>query len=326
MGIVTAGSPAAEPAPKLISVQKIWDEAPHNAFTDLIRFKGRWICAFREAPAHKGGVRDSSIRVIASDDTKRWEPLARMADARGDIRDAKMAILPDGRLMLLTATQLFDQSGGQTHQSIAFFSDDAKTWEGPVDVGEPNIWLWGIRWHKGAGYSIGYGTAGKRLAQLYRTTDGRQFDRVGEKFDVKSPHPNESAICFDADDTARVLLRFDPHPANVGSAKPPYTKWEWKESNLRVGGPALTRTPGGKLLGGGRLYEPEPRMALFWVDETTGKLTECVSMPSGGDTSYPGFAWDDGVLFVSYYASHEGKSSIYFARVGFDGKEAPRRK
>ena len=35
----------------------------------------------------------------------------------------------------------------------------------------------------------------------------------------------------------------------------------------------------------------------------------------GGDTSYPGLLWHDGVLWVSYYSSHEGKTSIYLARV-----------
>ena len=37
--------PAAEPTkPELVEVRKIWDRAPHNAFTDLIRHKDRWYC------------------------------------------------------------------------------------------------------------------------------------------------------------------------------------------------------------------------------------------------------------------------------------------
>ncbi|MGB7158813.1 MAG: hypothetical protein WBD40_12145 [Tepidisphaeraceae bacterium] len=320
---------AAEPAtsaaadassPTLLSVERIWDKAPHNAFTDLIRFEDQWVCAFREAPAHKGGVRGSRIRVLASADAKAWASVGELAHPRGDIRDAKMAILPDGRLTLLTAIQLFDQKAGQTHQSIAFFTRDLKSWEGPIDVAEPNFWLWGIRWHpegrNGVGYSIGYGTGGTRLARLFQTRDGVKFERVGEPFDVPSPFPNESAIVFDADDTARALLRFDPDVACIGSARPPYTQWTWKPSALRVGGPELMRTPDGRLLGGGRLWVPKPRMSLFWVEPETGTITECLTLPSGGDTSYPGFVWHDDVLHLSYYSSHEGgKSSIYFARV-----------
>ncbi|MGH9844776.1 MAG: hypothetical protein ACREEM_39160 [Blastocatellia bacterium] len=32
----------------LVSVERIWDRAPHNAFTDLAEFNGRLYCAFRE--------------------------------------------------------------------------------------------------------------------------------------------------------------------------------------------------------------------------------------------------------------------------------------
>src|SRR5688500_1539526 len=80
---------AAAGDPTLLSVERIWDKAPHNAFTDLIRFNDRWVCAFREAPAHKGGVKDSRMRVLASNDAKVWESVGELADPRGDIRDAK---------------------------------------------------------------------------------------------------------------------------------------------------------------------------------------------------------------------------------------------
>src|SRR5215210_8523060 len=71
--------------PTLVAVEKIWDQAPHNAFTDLIRFNDRWVCAFREAPAHKGGVKDSRIRVIELSNTKAWTSVGELNDPRGDI-------------------------------------------------------------------------------------------------------------------------------------------------------------------------------------------------------------------------------------------------
>ena len=47
-----------------------------------------------------------------------------------------------------------------------------------------------------------------------------------------------------------------------------------------------------------------------------GRLSESgyeplLTLPSGGDTSYPGLVWHDGLLWVSYYSSHEGKAAIY---------------
>ena len=48
--------------------------------------------------------------------------------------------------------------------------------------------------------------------------------------------------------------------------------------------------------------------------------SEKVTLPSGGDNSYPGLVWHGGQLWVSYYSSHEGKTSIYLARVEVPGK------
>ena len=43
-----------------------------------------------------------------------------------------------------------------------------------------------------------------------------------------------------------------------------------------------------------------------------GDLTKLVTLPSGGDCSYPGMVIKDNILYVSYYSTHEGKTVIYF--------------
>jgi hypothetical protein len=51
----------------------------------------------------------------------------------------------------------------------------------------------------------------------------------------------------------------------------------------------------------------------------SGTIQEFLTLPSGGDTGYPGFVWRDNKLWVSYYASHENsKSRVYLASVSFD--------
>ena len=55
----------------LVSVKKIWDYAPHNAFTDLIRFRNRWWCTFREAQSHRS--HDGVVRVIMSEGGDCWK-------------------------------------------------------------------------------------------------------------------------------------------------------------------------------------------------------------------------------------------------------------
>ena len=44
-------------------------------------------------------------------------------------------------------------------------------------------------------------------------------------------------------------------------------------------------------------------------------MREFLTLPSGGDTSYTGIVPYEGLLWISYYSSHEGKTSIYLAKV-----------
>jgi hypothetical protein len=314
---MAADSPTTQPA--LLGVKCICEDAPHSAFTTLVQFNGQWMCAFRQASAHKG-VRDARIRVLSSPDGNDWQTVTTLTDPRGDIRDAKLAVMPDGRLMLLTCTQLFDTSK-HNHQSIAWFTRDLKKWDGPIDVGEPDVWMWGIAWHKQIGYSVGYSTGKVHFVRLFKTTDGKTFETLVDRLDVKAPFPNETAMTFAPDDTAYLLIRCDPDPASLATAQPPYKDWSITRTNLRVGGPALTFTPAGKLLGGGRIYDPEPHTSLFWIDPKTAQLTECLKLPSGGDTSYPGLGWQGDVLNMSYYSSHVEKAKIYWANIRFGKAE-----
>jgi len=52
-----------------------------------------------------------------------------------------------------------------------------------------------------------------------------------------------------------------------------------------------------------------------YIDVKNGTMTKLLKLPSGGDTSYPGLVWHNDMLYVSYYSSHEGKASIYLAKV-----------
>src|SRR5204862_5248618 len=129
--------------------------------------------------------------------------------------------------------------------------------------------------------------------------------------------PNETSMIFRPDETALCLLRRDGNPgsAKLGTARPPYTEWQWKDLGAKIGGPHIIRLPDGRIIAAVRLYDGGARTSLAWLDAGAGKLTEFLKLPSGGDTSYAGLAWHDGLLWVSYYSSHEGKAAIYLAKV-----------
>jgi hypothetical protein len=81
----------------------------------------------------------------------------------------------------------------------------------------------------------------------------------------------------------------------------------------------MIRLPGGSIVAAVRRYDGGARTSLHWLDPDQPALTEFLRLPSSGDTSYAGLVWHEQLLWISYYSSHEGKTSIYLARVKFDG-------
>ncbi len=314
----------AQQGPALRSVQRIWDQSPHSAFTDLIRFEDRWYCAFREGQGHVS--RDGAIRILRSDDALQWDSAARITSDSEDLRDAKLSISPAGELLLLAAGAAPPEADYR-HQTYAWTSRDGQQWSDAVPVGEPDFWLWRTVWHPAqGGFAVGYSTGRDmpRTTRLYRSQDGKTFETLVADF-FSQGYANESDAVFLPDDTCYLLLRRDPQAnqaatAMLGRAVPPYTDWDWQDTGVRVGGPALIMADAGRMIAAVRLYDGHPRTSLCWVDPGQGKLKEFLRLPSGGDTSYAGLVLDDGRLWVSYYSSHEApgnrfRSAIYLAQV-----------
>lgn len=300
----------------MVEVQRIWDQASHNAFTDLVRFQDRWFCVFREGKAHVSP--DGALRVITSTDGDTWESAALITSGDSDLRDAKITVTPDGQLMLAGAEALHDKSR-QTHQSLVWFSPDGRTWSDKHEIGDPNIWLWRITWHDDKAYGVGYGCGKERLVRLYVSSDGKRYETLVDRLhDVG--YPNETSLVFDGD-TLYCLLRRDgeSNTGLLGISQPPYTQWEWKGLGVRIGGPHMLRLPDGRFVSAVRLYDGSVRTSLCWIDPQAGTCTEFLALPSGGDTSYAGLVFHDGLLWVSYYSSHEEKTAIYLAKVRIPG-------
>lgn len=304
---------AIEACAGILDVRRIWDAAPHNAFTDLTRFSNHWFCVFREGRAHVSP--DGAIRVLRSADGKVWTSAALLTSTNADLRDPKIVVTPNGELMLTGAGALHRPSR-HNHQTYVWFSKEGTNWSAPLPIGDPDTWLWRVTWQEKEAYSVGYNTAGELFVRLYTSQNGKKFSVLVPKL-FEEGYPNESSILFEPDKTALCLLRRDGAPATgkLGAAKPPYTQWTWKDVGAKIGGPHMLRLPDGRLLACVRLYDGAVRTSLAWIDRATGKLAEFERLPSGGDTSYAGLVWHDNLLWVSYYSSHEGKTSVYLATV-----------
>ena len=318
--LASSGHPsvAAAPAAELVSVKKIWDAAPHCAFTDLAYWNGAFWCAFREGRGHVSA--DGKIRVLTSADGSAWKSTALVALHGYDLRDAGLSATPDGRLMLIggAAPRKSDGESAPTGTFVSF-SSEGSTWTDPTIILEPGRWLWRVSWHNGKAYGISYATPeGRPYTALLASGDGRDFAPLVEQL-FGQGYPTEATLRFD-DGTMLCLQRRDgPRDANsayLGIAKAPYTDWQWHDLGIYFGGPNFIRVPSGQWIAAGRILRPDgPKTELAHLDVENKTLTPILELPSGGDTSYPGLVWQDGLLWVSYYSSHEGKANIYLAKV-----------
>jgi hypothetical protein len=305
---------------KEIEVRKIWAEAPHNAFTDLIRFQDRWYCSFREGEGHAKGA--GKLRVITSANGQDWTSAALLESAGVDLRDPKLSRTPDGRLMMVAgAAQPASRDPVRDHYSVVSFSKDGQAWTQPQRVLDSWQWLWRVTWHKNLAFGVAYGWDPKLEAKpktyqanLYRSKDGLTYEKV---IDFPIANPTEATLVCDGD-VMICLQRRDgqPNTAMLGISRPPYEKWDFRSLDTSFGGPNLLKLPDGTWLAAGRMTgDKGPRTVLCQLDVKAGTLTPVHTLPSGGDTSYAGLAWHDDQLWVSYYSSHEGKASIYLARL-----------
>ncbi|XPV69855.1 MAG: hypothetical protein ACNI25_04600 [Halarcobacter sp.] len=302
---------------EILEVYKIWDKAVHNAFTDLIWFNNSWYCTFREGDNHV--CDEGKIRIICSKDTKEWKSVALIKFPNGDLRDPKLSITKDNKLVLNAAARLIQPINGNKHQSLTWISTDGIDFDKPFTCTTGlGTWRWRITIKDDLAYSIAYG--GKDIQGcLYSSKDCKSWEIVKNKIypDVES-FGNESSLVFLENGDAYTLLRRDKASctAMLGFSKPPYTTWEWSDLKVRIGGPKMITIPNEKcFLAGVRLNDKRLRTSLCWIDPEMSKITEVLTLPSGGDTSYTGLVYREGFLWVSYYSSHEGKTAIYFAKI-----------
>ncbi len=317
----------------IFEVRKIWDQAPHNAFTDLIEYKGKFYCTFREGGGHVPWPSNTNgtIRILESSDGEKWTSLALLSKEGYDLRDSKLSVLPDGRIMILMGGSKYknytpELLGRLTH--VSFFEPRSGKITEPVPTKiDPAIvsdydWLWRVTWHKGTGYGVMYRKKDKSLSEVFllKTTNGINYESITELGLTGVPGlralPGESTVCFTPGDSMLILVRRDgaDRQGYLGCSVPPYRQWIWTDTGLRLGGPHIIHYKGNKYIAGTRNYEGTSTTNIY-VTSPKGKLKCITELPSHGDNSYPGLLVKDNILWVSYYSSHEGKTSIYLAKI-----------
>lgn len=299
----------------------VWKNLKHNAFTDLCEYAGQLYCCFREASNHVSS--DGRIIIVKLDEKGHQKQIWRIQLNKVDLRDPKLVIDPQGKLILLAYGRRFDQNDAWLHsQPICWFSNDGASWSGEHWFGIKNWWLWRLTYHKNQAYGFAY----NRRAQSIHLFKGDPLRSMHiHKHNVLGldthglGYPNESDICFDVDGSATALVRrdADSFSAQLGISKPPYSHWQWHDLDDYIGAPAMLQWSKNTIIVAGRIYRKRKLKTAIWeLNRQTKKLNLLLELPSSGDNSYPGLVRKNEDLFVSYYSSHEdNRSAIYLSKI-----------
>jgi hypothetical protein len=304
---------------RIESITSVWNASPHSAFTDLVYFNDAFYLTFRAASQHnvpavgqEGGV----AKLLRSTDGQNWTTVTdfTLGPLNHDLRDPKLTVNPNGGLSLLASDVPHSSSYG-SRKSYIWTSPDGNSWSAPTPALSNSNWLWRTEWnpHNGLSYGISYAGA---TTQLNVSANGLNYGTTLSPF----TSGNEGTMMFLDDGTALALVRREGAGAQIGTSTN-LVAWSFRDTGEFVGGPDMIQIPDGRIVVGGRFldnYTSNPRMSLGLLDLESGTIKEFLKLPSGGDTGYPGLAWHDDKLWVSYYSSHIGsKSSIYLATVSF---------
>lgn len=324
------------PKVRVENIRRVHHNCEHNAFTDLIRWRGKFWLTFRSCPDGHMVFPSSSIRVLRSDDAREWEEVHRFSVARRDTRDPHFLEF-GGKLFLYTGTWWSgdgelprEKYNINQHLGYAVHTADGESWSEPVPLeGTYGHYIWRAAAHEGKAYLCGRrklnyseeegGAGATRVVQsaMLESDDGLVW-RFHSLF--QENRGDETAFLFEDDGSLLAVSRSGGQPAQLVRAGAPWIEKTRKDLPGYIGGPLLARWGGRYLVGGRQNTAEGPRTVLYWL--VGDELEQFAELPSGGDNSYPGFVeLDDGRGLVSWYSSHEtdaeGKpvTAIYLAEL-----------
>jgi hypothetical protein len=329
------GADQALPQVNVASVQRVFHNGEHNAFTDLIRYKGLYYLTFRSCPDGHMVHPTSSILVLVSRDGQSWRQVHRFHVAKRDTRDPHFLVF-QGKLFVYTGTWYCGETSPKSYdmnQQLGFaaWTADGSRWEGPQMLeGTYGHYIWQTAAFRGKAYLCGrrkreFAEALSREesdplveAALLESDDGFVWRKIGL---FQQRYGNETAFSFESDGSIVAVARGGARRnAELVRARSPYHEWTRTDLGRYIGGPLLKKWGARYLVGGRKFTEAGPRTALSWLVQD--RLHELVELPSDGDNSYPGFVeLSPNRAWLSYYSSHEkdaaGKpiTAIYLAEL-----------
>lgn len=295
----------------LKEVRRVYYDGRHNAFTDIARYKKKYYVCFRNASGHIW--EDGKIYVLSSQDLINWKNISVLSTDFDD-RDPKFFEI-NGKMGIVFF--LYDAKAHRAigKSGISFYDVNKEEFSSPKIIDLEGFISWRIRTYKGRLYLTAYkkGEKGEDWESvLFTSTDGISYTYVSTI--LKGEFANETDLTFFDDDTCLALVRREGRTQGMDMpvlaiSKPPYSRWERFPLNLFLQGPMIKRIDHSILVAGRAIEEGKTVTALLELDLKTKTLEHELTLPSAGDTSYPGVVGDEEkqLLYLSYYSQHESE-------------------
>ncbi|QDV87095.1 hypothetical protein TBK1r_61230 [Stieleria magnilauensis] len=331
------------PQVNVTNIRRVFHNGEHNAFTDLVRFRGKYYLTFRSCPDGHMVHPTASVIILASDDAKEWHQVHQFSVKHRDTRDPHFLVFQD-KLFVYTGTWY---SGETTipvsdydlnmHLGYAAWSEDGRNWHSPVLLeGTFGHYIWRANTFDGKAFLCGRRKAkfeagprgeGKIVESLMLESDDGLIWRKRAIF--QEVRGDETAFLFERDGSVIAVGRRGSDTAQLLRSKPPYQQWDRRELDRYIGGPLIVRW-GDRYVVGGRksIGGKGPKTSMCWLIDD--ELHEFAELPSGGDNSYPGFIeLSPTVAIMSWYSSHENDddgnpiTAIYLADLEIAPVQSP---
>ncbi|MHC4582273.1 MAG: hypothetical protein ACYS14_12530, partial [Planctomycetota bacterium] len=126
------------PKVRAANVRRVFHNGEHNAFTDLIRFKGTFYLTFRSCPDGHMVHPTATIIILSSPDAKQWKQVHRFGVEKRDTRDPHFLAFKN-KLFVYTGTWYsgettlkYEDYDLNKHLGYAAVSEDGTNWHGPI--------------------------------------------------------------------------------------------------------------------------------------------------------------------------------------------------
>ncbi|MHA1253190.1 MAG: hypothetical protein ACTSRP_24625 [Candidatus Helarchaeota archaeon] len=307
-------------------ISEVNSDAIHNAFTDMIYFKGYFYLTFRSASKHVP-TDDSIVKILKSKDAKDWENVKEFKMDGKDIRDPKFGIIKGKLFIYLIIREITSETKGEIATTYYSYSEDGKSWCSIKEIEPKGMRFWRPKTFDNKSWFCPIFTSGQ--VNLYNSSDGINWEKISIIYD--EPEADETDFIFKRGGSIIAITRLQKlgifgdseSRTLISTSKSPYKEWDHKVDSLsRLDGPCLFNISG-RIFAVAR-FQPEEdglfqnsgssfskkRTAIYYIKDDN--IIYLSDLPSCGDTSYPGAVVRGQYLYISYYTSDIARDYPWF--------------